>query len=99
MKLHCTMSVFVVLHWTVFMHIQVQHETALYHVCVFSDSHHQSARYVEQLEADLNSANKHIRSLRDELQQNQSSVFKLEADNLGQTVSGRLCLTVCSSVQ
>ncbi|XP_070207439.1 putative leucine-rich repeat-containing protein DDB_G0290503 isoform X2 [Littorina saxatilis] len=50
-----------------------------------TDSHHQSARYVEQLEADLSAANKHIRSLRDELQQYQTSVFKLEADNLGQT--------------
>ncbi|KAL8587363.1 hypothetical protein ACOMHN_045610 [Nucella lapillus] len=50
-----------------------------------TDSHHQSARYVEQLESDLNAANKHIRSLRDELQQQQSSVFKLEACNLGQT--------------
>ena len=45
---------------------------------------------MEQLEADLNSANKHIRSLRDELQQHQSSIFKLEADGLGQTVSGRV---------
>lgn len=50
-----------------------------------TDSHHQSARYVEQLEADLNAANKHIRMLRDELQEHQSSVFKLEASNLGQS--------------
>ncbi|XP_076451851.1 uncharacterized protein LOC143287616 isoform X2 [Babylonia areolata] len=50
-----------------------------------TDSHHQSARYVEQLESDLNAANKHIRCLREELQQQQSSVFKLEASSLGQT--------------
>ena len=55
--------------------------------CVFSEPHHQSQRYVEQLEADLSTANKHIRCLREELQQHQTSVFKLEAENVGQTVS------------
>ncbi|XP_025082081.1 trichohyalin-like isoform X2 [Pomacea canaliculata] len=50
-----------------------------------TDSYHQRARYVEQLELDLAAANKHIRSLREELQQHQSSVFKLQADTLGQS--------------
>ena len=104
--LHCTVCMYiqtpttsmVILYCTVCLHSDCHHHhqhghIALYSLCVHSDSHHQSARYVEQLEADLNSANKHIRSLRDELQQTQSSVFKLEADGLGQTVSGRLGLT------
>ena len=99
-----TTTTMIVLHCTVSVYIQTHHHhhhdcITTYCVCVHSDSHHQSARYVEQLEADLNSANKHIRSLRDELQQTQSSVFKLEADGLGQTVSGRLGLIVHSSAQ
>ncbi|XP_076472299.1 uncharacterized protein LOC143301792 [Babylonia areolata] len=50
-----------------------------------SGPHHQSARYVEQLEIDLNAANKQIRCLRDDLQHNQTSVFKLEADSSAQS--------------
>ncbi|XP_035826356.1 trichohyalin [Aplysia californica] len=48
-----------------------------------TDKHHQSSRYTEQLEHDLDAANKHVRQLREELQQLQTKVFKLEADNLG----------------
>lgn len=65
---------------------------------IISDSYHQRARYVEQLELDLAAANKHIRSLREELQQHQSSVFKLQADTLGQSVcdiSVLHCLFIC----
>ncbi|RUS85459.1 hypothetical protein EGW08_006792 [Elysia chlorotica] len=48
-----------------------------------SDKYHHSSRYTEQLEHDMDSANKHIRQLREDLQHAQTKNFKLEADNLG----------------
>ena len=57
----------------------------LFFICV-SDKYHHSSRYTEQLEHDMDSANKHIRQLREELQHSQTKNFKLEADNLGLSV-------------
>ncbi|GFO21962.1 transporter [Plakobranchus ocellatus] len=48
-----------------------------------TDKYQHSSRYTEQLEHDMDSANKHIRQLREELQQQHTKNFKLEADNLG----------------
>ncbi|XP_055865056.1 putative leucine-rich repeat-containing protein DDB_G0290503 isoform X3 [Biomphalaria glabrata] len=50
-----------------------------------SNKIHQDRHYTEQLEHDLDTSNKYIRQLREDLHQHQSKTFKLESDSLGLT--------------